>query len=161
MGVGVKKVGGGVTYVIGSHASGPSIVYAVVDTIGDRNALDKSQVPMCLVRKAAGGDPTVHRGWAMYAVVDDKWVKISEEESVDGVWGVKAEILATVMSKLDAVNMEKRLQKYIEDHVTFVPSHEAIAEIGSVWDEETIVSRLNSVIITLNKINQAPGYVTK
>jgi len=90
-------------YVIGSpDGDGDFIVR--VSTISERNAL--SGKGLCLVTEAYKGDPSVGRGWALYMHIGSvttttglTWIKIAEEESVDGIWGFQQEVLDTLVKK--------------------------------------------------------------
>ena len=152
----VKVKGGNVYYVIGSGGSQKEIItMAIVKTIAERNALDPKTTFQCMVKQAsgAGGDPTVHRGWALYASVDGGWTKIAEEESVDGVWGVKAEILATVMSKIDAAAMEKRLRDLIGQS-SFQPYSETITKLPERYQQEDLANIVRQLVTAVNTMNK-------
>lgn len=57
------------------------------------------------------GDPTVHKGWAMYtwdgqmivekSSISGGWRKVAEQESVDGPWGIDEYILKMLVKKVD------------------------------------------------------------
>ena len=90
-------------YVIGSGDPAGEH-FKIVNTIGERNAVIEDC--FVLVRKAYLADPTVHRGWAMYipsgaytTSTSRTWIKVAEEESVDGPWGIQAEILDMLVRK--------------------------------------------------------------
>lgn len=92
-------------YVIGSGDPAGEH-FRIVNTISERDAI--SGDCFVLVKNAYLADPTVHRGWAMYlpsgqitTTTGRRWIKIAEEESVDGPWGVQAEILDMLVKKTD------------------------------------------------------------
>ena len=93
---------GHIYYVIGKEGGGDFI--ARCKTIGERNSLTGKGI--CFVEQAYKDDPTVMRGWALYMSIGTettttsiKWVKIAEEESVDGIWGIQNEVLRTLVQK--------------------------------------------------------------
>ena len=97
----VMTVDGKQVYVIGSgDGSDGSGAFLFVDTISERDQFVTDK--FVFVRQAYKNDPTVNRGWAVY-IYDSSakvhWVKVMEEESVDGPWGVQAEILKSCITK--------------------------------------------------------------
>ena len=107
---------GNMYYVIGGDSSEAAKHIVKVDTIAERNALSKV-TGFVLVRNAYKDDPTVNRGWAIYiadgtttTTTNRTWIKVIEEESVEGSWGNLAELLVeplqTTWRRLSAV-MEK------------------------------------------------------
>lgn len=112
----------GTTYfVIGSGSSASSAHLVVVDTISERNVLPNTG--MVLVRKAYLGDDTVHRGWALYIVDPDtlntvphKWIKIAEQESVDGPWGVNEELLSVLVQTKDFTAFKNQINEQLANY---------------------------------------------
>lgn len=69
----------------------------IVQDISARDSIAGKTDGFVLVENATG-DPTVHRGWAMYIYATNlsgknKWIKVAEQESVDGIWGINEELL--------------------------------------------------------------------
>jgi hypothetical protein len=97
----VMTVDGKQVYVIGTgDGSDGAGAFIFVDTISERDSIITDK--FVFVRNAYKNDPTVNRGWAIYiydAAGDIHWRKVMEEESVDGPWGVQAEILKSVITK--------------------------------------------------------------
>ena len=97
----VMTVDGKQVYVIGSgDGSDGSGAFLFVDTISERDQFVTDK--FVFVRQAYKNDPTVNRGWAVYiydSAAKVHWVKVMEEESVDGPWGVQAEILKSCITK--------------------------------------------------------------
>ena len=159
----VKKKGGNTYFVIGSGAGGGSgggsseSSTKFVANIAERNALD-NPAGMVFVKDATG-DSTVDRGWAIYIHDGKDWIKIIEEESVNGMWSVRNEIKKTIVTKRElseAVgNLNHTIQEIVEE-IGKIPSSidEPIAQINESedWSETTIVTKLNELITTINTL---------
>ena len=98
---GTVREDGNVYYVIGS-ADGNGEFLVRCKTIGQRNQLKGKGI--CFVEEAYKGDSTVNRGWAMYLTVGSsttttspKWVKIAEEESVEGAWSLQQDLIKSLV----------------------------------------------------------------
>lgn len=98
---GTVREDGNVYYVIGS-ADGNGEFLVRCKTIGQRNQLKGRGI--CFVEEAYKGDSTVNRGWAMYLTVGSstttsspKWVKIAEEESVEGAWSLQQDLIRSLV----------------------------------------------------------------
>lgn len=92
---------GNVYYVIGTK-DGNSDFLVRCRTIAQRNQLNGKG--LCFVEEAYKGDSTVNRGWAMYMTVGSsttttstRWVKIAEEESVEGAWTLQQEFIRSLV----------------------------------------------------------------
>lgn len=75
--------------------------FLFVRTIGERDSIITNKI--VVVRQAYLGDPSVVKGWAAY-VLDKttepyKWMKLIEQESVDGPWGINEEIKQNLVTK--------------------------------------------------------------
>ena len=137
-------------YVIGSgDPSGDH--FKIVNSIADRNAITEDC--FVLVRNAYIADPTVHRGWAMYipsgsftTSTHRTWIKVAEEESVDGPWGIQAEILDMLVRKT-----------VFTAHVNENESeHQKFRE----WGEKINLSHKHENMEVLNQIADAYGQLT-
>lgn len=98
---GTVREDGNVYYVIGA-ADGKGEFLVRCKTIGQRNQLKGKGI--CFVEEAYKGDSTVTRGWAMYLTVgtsttttSPKWVKIAEEESVEGAWNLQQDLIRSLV----------------------------------------------------------------
>lgn len=105
---------GNMYYVIGGDGSDAAKHIIKVDTISERNALTKV-TGFVLVRDAYKDDPTVNRGWAIYicdgtttTTTNRTWIKVIEEESVEGSWGSLAEILESLASKASLAELRNQ-----------------------------------------------------
>lgn len=116
---------------------------AFVNSISERDALKTDG--FVFVRNAYLGDKTVHRGWAVYVrgkcTTSDQphWIKTMEEESVDGLWSVRSEILEVMFTKAEFLKWKSQ----------FFPKQE-ILKIGSEWTEEDLVRKINEIINVLH-----------
>ena len=98
---GTVREDGNVYYVIGS-ADGKGEFLVRCKTIGQRNQLKGKGI--CFVDEAYKGDSTVGTGWAMYLTVGTSttttspvWVKIAEQESVEGAWNLQQELIKSLV----------------------------------------------------------------
>ena len=156
----VIKKGGNQYYVIGSAPSGGSgsggsgsSGTTFVNDIAARNALDNKS-GMVFVKDATG-DTTVDRGWAIYIHDGEKWIKIIEEESVNGLWGVRNEIKRTVVTKREMSDIVSELRNAIRESSASGPKLENnLAEIDETqpWSEATLVDKLNEVVSAINTL---------
>ena len=125
---------GNMYYVIGGDSSEAAKHIVKVDTIAERNALTKV-TGFVLVRNAYKDDPTVNRGWAIYiadgtttTTTSRSWIKVIEEESVEGSWGSLAEILESLASKAALSALEN---KNAADHAKYDQYGERIESVES------------------------------
>jgi len=91
--------------------------FLFVRTIGDRDAIITNKI--VVVRQAYLGDPTVVKGWAAY-VLDKttepyKWMKLIEQESVDGPWGINEEIKQNLVTKATFIQQINAINKRLND----------------------------------------------
>ena len=91
--------------------------FLFVRTIGERDAIITNKI--VVVRNAYLGDPTVVKGWAAY-VLDKttepyKWMKLIEQESVDGPWGINEEIKQNLVTKATFVQHINAINKRLND----------------------------------------------
>ena len=93
------------------------------------------------------GDPTVHKGWAMYCwdgyakgASGGGWRKVAEQESVDGPWGIDEIILNSLVKKSD-FNMFKAS---IEERVTI--------NTNNIQSIQQVIRNFNESIAELNRL---------
>lgn len=91
--------------------------FLFVRTIGERDAIITNRI--VVVRQAYLGDPTVVKGWAAY-VLDKttkpyKWMKIIEQESIDGPWGINEEIKQNLVTKSTFIQEINAINKRLND----------------------------------------------
>ena len=91
--------------------------FLFVRTIGERDAIITNRI--VVVRQAYLGDPTVVKGWAAY-VLDKttepfKWMKLIEQESVDGPWGINEEIKQNLVTKTTFIQQINAINKRLND----------------------------------------------
>jgi len=91
--------------------------FLFVRTIGERDAIITNKI--VVVRQAYLGDPTVVKGWAAY-VLDKttepyKWMKLIEQESVDGPWGINEEIKQSLVTKATFIQQINAINKRLND----------------------------------------------
>lgn len=104
--------------------------FLFVRTIGERDAIITNKI--VVVRQAYLGDPTVVKGWAAY-VLDKttepyKWMKLIEQESVDGPWGINEEIKQNLVTKS-----------------TFIQQINAIIErLNDIGDVSTVIDQAHT-----------------
>ena len=142
---------GNMYYVIGGNGSDAAKHIIKVDTITERNALGKV-TGFVLVRNAWKDDPTVNRGWAIYiadgtttTTTSRTWIKVIEEESVEGSWGDLGEILESLASKAALSALEN---KNAADHARYDLYGERISEVERkqhAHDNKEVLDRLTDV----------------
>lgn len=142
---------GNMYYVIGGNGSDVSKHIIKVDTITERNALTNVN-GFVLVRNAYKDDPTVNRGWAIYisdgtitTTTSRTWVKVIEEESVDGSWGGLSEVLESLASKAALSALEN---KNAADHAKYDRYGERIDTVESkqhTHDNKDVLDNLTDV----------------
>ena len=120
---------GNVYYVIGTK-DGNSDFLVRCRTIAQRNQLNGKG--LCFVEEAYKGDSTVNRGWAMYMTVGSsttttspRWVKIAEEESVEGAWSLQQEFIRSLV-KISTFTKHQQ-----DNEVAFKKIWDKITEIGA------------------------------
>lgn len=120
---------GNVYYVIGTK-DGNSDFLVRCRTIAQRNQLKGKG--LCFVEEAYKGDSTVNRGWAMYMTVGSsttttspRWVKIAEEESVEGAWTLQQEFIRSLV-KISTFTKHQQ-----DNEVAFKKIWDKITEIGA------------------------------
>ena len=157
----VNNKGGNQYYVIGSGSSsggsgsggGGSSGTTFVNDIAARNALDNTS-GMVFVKDATG-DTTVDRGWAIYIHDGEKWIKIIEEESVNGLWSVRNEIKRTVITKREMADIVSELRRAISESSASGPKLENNLDTideTQPWSEVTLVDKLNEVVTAINTL---------
>lgn len=91
--------------------------FLFVRTIGDRDAIITNRI--VVVRQAYLGDPTVVKGWAAYVLDKStepfKWMKLIEQESVDGPWGINEEIKQNLVTKSTFIQQINAINKRLND----------------------------------------------
>lgn len=142
---------GNMYYVIGGDSSEAAKHIVKVDTIAERNALSKV-TGFVLVRNAYKDDPTVSRGWAIYiadgtttTTTNRTWIKVIEEESVEGSWGDLAELLESLASKAALSALEN---KNATDHAKYDQYGERIDAVEAkqhAHDNKDVLDRLTDV----------------
>ncbi len=142
---------GNMYYVIGGDSSVAAKHIIKVNTIAERNALAKV-TGFVLVRNAYKDDPTVNRGWAIYiadgtitTTTDRTWIKVIEEESVEGSWGSLGEILESLASKAALSALEN---KNAADHAKYDKYGERIKDVEAkqhVHDNKDVLDKLTDV----------------
>lgn len=142
---------GNMYYVIGGESSDAAKHIVKVNTIAERNALTKV-TGFVLVRNAYKDDPTVNRGWAIYiadgtttTTTSRSWIKVIEEESVEGSWGSLAEVLESLASKAALSALEN---KNAADHAKYDQYGERITSVEAKQhshDNKDVLDRLTDV----------------
>ena len=142
---------GNMYYVIGGDGADAAKHIIKVDTISERNALTKV-TGFVLVRNAYKDDPTVNRGWAIYiadgtttTTTSRSWIKVIEEESVEGSWGSLAEVLESLASKAALSALEN---KNAVDHAKYDQYGDRINSVEEKQhshDNKDVLDRLTDV----------------
>ena len=147
---------GNMYYVIGGDGADVAKHIIKVDTIAERNALTKV-AGFVLVRNAYKDDPTVNRGWAIYiadgtttTTTKRSWIKVIEEESVEGSWGSLAEVIESLASKAALTALDN---KNAADHAKYDRYGERIDSVEEKQhshDNKDVLDRLTDVYGQLN-----------
>lgn len=126
------------TQLINDHAGEPGLFFvrnaaSVVET--DDNGV--------ITNIVQNGDPTVHRGWAVYTWYGHKlgpdrggWYKIAEQESVDGPWGIDEVILKSLVPRSEFNLFKVSISAQVTNNTNNIQTiQQTIINIGNSIEE--------------------------